>query len=96
MGALYWQLNDMWPAPSWASLDWKGNWKALHYMVKRFNLPLMISGVQDWENHTAQIHVTNDLKTEQTGKVEYTTGIPAVLEDTFPFVKPRGKVRASA
>ncbi|MBI1279264.1 MAG: glycoside hydrolase family 2 protein [Anaerolineaceae bacterium] len=72
MGALYWQLNDMWPAPSWASLDWKGNWKALHYMARRFNLPLMVSGVPDWENHTVQIHVTNDMKTEQTGTVEYT------------------------
>jgi len=71
MGALYWQLNDMWPAPSWASLDWKGNWKALHYIARRFNLPLMVSGVPDWENHTVQIHVTNDMKTEQSGSVEY-------------------------
>ena len=72
MGALYWQLNDMWPAPSWASLDWKGNWKALHYMARRFNLPVMVSGVPDWENNTVQIHVTNDLRTERTGTVEYT------------------------
>ncbi len=71
MGALYWQLNDMWPAPSWASLDWKGNWKALHYMAKRFNTPLMVSGVPDLENHTVDIHVTNDLKTEQAASVEY-------------------------
>ena len=72
MGALYWQLNDMWPAPSWASLDWKGNWKALHYMAKRFYAPLLISGVPDAENGTVQIHMTNDLKTEQSGTVEYT------------------------
>ncbi|MBA3868935.1 MAG: glycoside hydrolase family 2 protein [Anaerolineae bacterium] len=72
MGALYWQLNDMWPAPSWASLDWKGNWKALHYMAKRFNNPLLVSSVSDWENGTLQIHVSNDLRSEQTGTVEYT------------------------
>ncbi len=72
MGALYWQLNDMWPAPSWASVDWKGNWKALHYMARRFNLPLMVSGVPDWEKDTVQIHVTNDRRTQQNAKVDYT------------------------
>ncbi|MEO8606545.1 MAG: glycoside hydrolase family 2 protein [Chloroflexota bacterium] len=72
MGALYWQLNDMWPAPSWASLDWKANWKALHYMAKRFYAPLLISGVQNIENHSVEIHVTNDLKTEQMATVKYT------------------------
>jgi beta-mannosidase len=30
MGALYWQLNDIWPAPSWASIEHNGKWKVLH------------------------------------------------------------------
>jgi len=34
MGTLYWQLNDCWPAPSWSSIDYYGNWKALHYTVR--------------------------------------------------------------
>ena len=36
MGALYWQVNDNWPAPSWSSMDYYGRWKALHYMAKEF------------------------------------------------------------
>lgn len=60
MGALYWQLNDMWPAPSWASLDWKGNWKALHYMAKRFFAPVLISGVEDAASGTVEMYATSD------------------------------------
>ena len=60
MGALYWQLNDMWPAPSWASLDWKGNWKALHYMAKRFFAPVLISGVEDTASGTVAVYVSSD------------------------------------
>ena len=39
MGALYWQLNDNWPVASWASIDYFGRWKALHYMAARFFAP---------------------------------------------------------
>lgn len=34
-GTLYWQLNDCWPAPTWSSIDYYGNWKALHYQMKK-------------------------------------------------------------
>jgi beta-mannosidase len=34
MGTLFWQLNDCWPAPTWSSIDYYGNWKALHYAIK--------------------------------------------------------------
>jgi beta-mannosidase len=43
MGAVYWQLNDIWPVASWSSIDYHFRWKALHYYAKRFFQPLMIS-----------------------------------------------------
>lgn len=61
MGALYWQLNDCWPAISWSSIDSGGNWKALHYIARRFFAPLLISGVEDASAGTIAIHLCNDL-----------------------------------
>ncbi len=36
MGTLYWQVDDNWPVASWASIDYFGRWKALHYEAKKF------------------------------------------------------------
>ena len=35
MGTLYWQVNDCWPGPTWSSIDYFGNWKALQYKVRQ-------------------------------------------------------------
>jgi beta-mannosidase len=58
-GTLIWQLNDCWPVASWASLDYFGRWKALHYAAKRFYAPLLLSVAE--EEKTMKVHVTSDL-----------------------------------
>ncbi|XP_011301908.1 beta-mannosidase [Fopius arisanus] len=43
MGALYWQLNDVWQAPSWSSIDVDGRWKILHNYAKDFFAPVIVT-----------------------------------------------------
>eukprot|EP01119_Soliformovum_irregulare_P010058 TRINITY_DN2446_c0_g1_i1.p1 TRINITY_DN2446_c0_g1~~TRINITY_DN2446_c0_g1_i1.p1 ORF type:complete len:893 (+),score=270.03 TRINITY_DN2446_c0_g1_i1:360-2681(+) len=46
MGALYWQLNDIWPGNSWSSIEYGGRWKMLHYAAMRFFAPFLISSYE--------------------------------------------------
>jgi beta-mannosidase len=68
-GALYWQLNDCWPAASWSSIDCYGRWKALHYAAKRFYAPVLLSVRED--GLKAELHVTNELLVCFEGEVRY-------------------------
>jgi beta-mannosidase len=43
MGALYWQLNDLWPVASWASIEYDGKWKAQQYAARRQFAPVLVS-----------------------------------------------------
>ncbi|MBQ8814785.1 MAG: glycoside hydrolase family 2 protein [Lachnospiraceae bacterium] len=87
MGALYWQLNDIWPVASWASIDYYGRYKALQYVAKRFFSPVMISCLETGERTTrpvvtmepglydyetkAQLCVTNETHKAYSGTVTW-------------------------
>jgi len=71
MGALYWQLNDCWPVASWASMDYAGRWKALHYMARRFYAPVLVSGVENGGDGTVGIHLANDNLRPFRGNVQW-------------------------
>ncbi len=87
MGALYWQLNDIWPVASWASIDYYGRFKALQYVAKRFFAPVIISCCETGELTTresadmeqgyydystkAQLCITNDSLSEVCGAVQW-------------------------
>lgn len=59
MGSLYWQLNDIWAGVTWASLEYDGRWKMLHYSVKRFYSTVLISPFDD-KNDNIVMYVISD------------------------------------
>ena len=87
MGTLYWQLNDIWPVTSWASIDYAGRYKALQYASKRFYAPVLLSCEEVGEMQTrgfintqkgtfneeksARFCVTNDTLNAYTGRVKW-------------------------
>lgn len=68
MGSLYWQLNDCWPAISWSSIDFFGNWKALHYTAKEVFDNILISAKVN--SNDVDIYLVNDYLSNQKGTLE--------------------------
>ncbi|KAL7751733.1 hypothetical protein RI367_002732 [Sorochytrium milnesiophthora] len=58
MGALYWQLNDIWPAPTWSSTEYFGKWKLLHYFIKDAFAPLHLSAIK--RDQSFEVHLENE------------------------------------
>lgn len=72
MGALYWQLNDCWPAPSWSSIDYHGRWKALHYFVRRAFAPIRVSCIADPVAGTVGFFVASDRRDPRPARLHWT------------------------
>ena len=97
MGAVVWQLNDCWPVASWASIDYYGRWKALHYYEKRFFAPVLIScheeGILSQNTNvnaepfplekSAHLNVSNETLKEFKGKAKWALRRPdaSVIEE---------------
>lgn len=64
MGTIYWQLNDIWPTASWASIDYNGRWKALQYYAKRFFAPITVSfeEIDEFTNRVAIVSEPSEIK----------------------------------
>ncbi|XP_067630235.1 beta-mannosidase isoform X2 [Eurosta solidaginis] len=60
MGALYWQLNDVWVAPSWSSIDFYGNFKLLHYWARSFMSPIHIVALYDSNQDAVNVSLICD------------------------------------
>ena len=90
MGTVVWQLNDIWPVASWASVDYYGNWKALQYAEKRMFAPILLSCEEHGEidqkpypntlpvpiDISADLHVANETAEPVSGIVKWSLRMP--------------------
>lgn len=90
MGTVVWQLNDIWPVASWASVDYYGNWKALQYAEKRMFAPILLSCEEHGEidqkpypntlpvpiDISADLHVANETSEPVSGIVKWALRMP--------------------
>ena len=67
MGALYWQLNDLWPVVSWSSIEYDGRWKLLHYAARRFFAPQRVIVVR--KDDVISVSIVNDTAAPLSGSV---------------------------
>uniref|UniRef100_A0A673CDI5 Beta-mannosidase n=1 Tax=Sphaeramia orbicularis TaxID=375764 RepID=A0A673CDI5_9TELE len=95
MGALYWQLNDIWPAPSWSSIEFGGKWKMLHYFAQDFFAAVLPVGFED--DGTLLIYAVSDLSPDLTlravVRVQLSTK-PATTSESLAVVVLKQEVAA--
>jgi beta-mannosidase len=60
LGALVWQLNDIWQGVSWSSIEYSGRWKVLQYGLTNEFKPVVIYPFWTPTNQTLDILVTSD------------------------------------
>lgn len=69
LGSLYWQLEDIWQAPTWAGIEFDGRWKVLHYVAKDIFKNVIIAPVWNVSSGLLNVYAVSDLWIEVHGSV---------------------------
>lgn len=87
MGLMYWQINDIWQAPTWSSIEYNLKWKMAHYYVKHMYSPVYpiiqmtpyLPEINDSNAHVS-IYIANDFFTASSGEMNcYVYGLDQFL-----------------
>lgn len=60
LGSLFWQLNDLWVAPTWAAIESSGRPKVMYYATKNIYNPIIAWGFYDQDSDSLSIWVISD------------------------------------
>lgn len=92
LGSLYWQLEDIWQAPTWAGIEYDGRWKVLHYVARDIYQPIIVSPFWNYTTGDLSVYVTSDLWETARGSVNLTwvdlSGKPIPGNAGTPQAKP--------
>ena len=69
MGALFWQLNDVWPCTSFSSIDYDGRRKPLQESAKRFFAPILLSA--DCVGEEVELTLINEKGQPFSGEIRW-------------------------
>ncbi|KAJ5594999.1 uncharacterized protein N7459_001207 [Penicillium hispanicum] len=72
LGSLYWQLEDIWQAPTWAGIEYDGRWKVLHYVARDIYQPIIIAPFWNYTTGYLSVYVVSDLWESAHGSVNLT------------------------
>ncbi|XXH01764.1 hypothetical protein Hte_008125 [Hypoxylon texense] len=68
LGSLYWQLEDVWQAPTWAGIEYDGRWKVLHNVAKDIFQSVIVAPLWNDTSGLLQVYAVSDLWDEVSGK----------------------------
>ncbi|PNP42354.1 hypothetical protein TGAMA5MH_06036 [Trichoderma gamsii] len=71
LGSLYWQLNDIWQAPTWSSREYDGRWKVNFYATKDIFQPVIIAPVFNVTTGILDIYAISDLWSDVSGEASW-------------------------
>ncbi len=72
LGALYWQLEDIWQAPTWAGIEYSGRWKVLHYTARDAFRPVIAAPLYNVTSGLLEVFAVSDLWTPINGTASLT------------------------
>lgn len=72
LGSLYWQLEDIWQAPTWAGIEYSGRWKVLHYVAKDIYSAVIVAPLFNKTTNVLDIYAVSDLWSTVTGNLSLT------------------------
>lgn len=56
-GLVVWQLNDVWQATSWSSVEYGGRWKMIHYGLGQVQAPMAVVAVYNATGETLEVNL---------------------------------------
>lgn len=76
MGFMYWQINDIWQAPTWSTIEYELKWKLSHYYVRHMYAPVYpivtltpyLAAMTD-DSASVSLYVVNDLPQATRGQL---------------------------
>ncbi|KAL6851836.1 glycoside hydrolase family 2 protein [Trichoderma novae-zelandiae] len=71
LGSLYWQLNDVWQAPTWSTREYDGRWKVTFYAIKDIFQPVIIAPVFNVTAGVLEIFAVSDLWDDISGEASW-------------------------